>query len=99
MWFDFKGFFLGEWLFILVLDGFIGKELYVIDDLGIMLLKDINEGEGDFNFRDFILYNNKVYFIVGDVDNGVEVWLMDGMFEGIMLVIDVVLGFGSSYLL
>ncbi len=95
--FDSKGFPLGERLLISASDGSTGKELYVIDDSGITLLKDINEGEGDSNPRDFTLYNNKVYFIAGDVDNGVEVWSTDGTPEGTMLAIDVVSGSGSSY--
>ena len=62
----------------------------------IVLVKDINPGEGGSSPRQFIKFNEKLYFSASDGVNGSELWVSDGTSEGTVLVKDINPGSNSS---
>jgi ELWxxDGT repeat protein len=80
-------------------NGINDKELWVSDGTtaGTRLLKDINPNQddvqnnliGDSFPRDFIEFNNKLYFSANDGVNGRELWVTDGTTNGTQLVKDI----------
>lgn len=94
--FNYKGINLGDQILLPASDGNTGEELYVLNSEGISLLKDINEGAADSDPKGFTFYNDKVYFIAGNAENGREIWSTDGTKDGTTLAIEVVEGTGST---
>ena len=78
-------------------DGENGDELWKSDGTtgGTNLVKDINPGVSDdgsaydSNPRDFIEFNDKLYFAANDGENGKELWVTDGTTEGTQLAVDI----------
>ena len=82
-------------------DGENGRELWVSDGTieGTQLLIDINTGEPYYTRgpsypassspRDFIEFNDKLYFTADDGENGRELWVSDGTTAGTQLVADI----------
>lgn len=77
-------------------------EVWVSDGTtsGTVMLKDINPGEASsihVNFyRNFMEYNNKLYFAATDGVHGFELWSTDGTADGTQMVKDIVAGTDSS---
>ncbi len=89
-------------------DGKTGDELWVSDGTteGTQLLADIrrdtriNGSAYGSAPRDFIEFNNKLYFTANNRQNGHELWVSDGTTAGTQLVKDIALGandFGYGY--
>ena len=79
-------------------DGENGEELWVSDGTreGTQLVADINPGSSNYSNsysssypRNFIEFNNKLYFSANDGDNNQELWVSDGTREGTQLVADI----------
>ena len=82
-------------------DGENGRELWVSDGTseGTELVADINPGsDGSYNYSfssgGFIEFNEKLYFLADDGENGDELWVSDGTSEGTELVADINPGSG-----
>ncbi|MFD2726723.1 ELWxxDGT repeat protein [Hyunsoonleella rubra] len=75
-----------------------GVQFYVTDGTGAgtQMVKRINSS-GDAFPRDYIVYNNLIYFTAEDGVNGRELWVSDGTNAGTQLVQDLYSGpIGSS---
>ena len=78
-----------------------GTELFVSDGTaeGTKLLVDLNPGaEGSFSnrfLRNFVEFNNKLYFAADNGENGSEIFVSDGTAEGTELLVDLRPGFRS----
>lgn len=75
-----------------------GVQFYVTDgtSAGTQMVKRINSS-GDAFPRDYIVYNNLIYFTAEDGINGRELWVSDGTNAGTQLVQDLYSGpIGSS---
>ena len=80
-------------------DGENGEELWVSDGTseGTQMLLDINPNVVsdyyDFAFssyaKDFIEFNDKLYFSADDGENGKELWVSDGTAEGTQMLLDI----------
>ncbi len=55
----------------------------------IQLVKDINPGPLASNSKQFINFNNKLYFTAQDLAHGNEFWSTDGTFFGTQMALDV----------
>jgi ELWxxDGT repeat protein len=90
-------------------DGENGRELWVSDGTedGTQLLKDINPGSSEDYFGEispnssnpsnFTEFNNKLYFIADDGENGGELWVSDGTENGTQLLKDINPGSSENY--
>lgn len=74
-----------------------GYELWRYKDGEMKLVKDIFKGtEGSYP-RDFVLFNNQMFFAAQDSSLGSELWKTDGTSEGTVLLKDINPGFlGAS---
>ena len=74
----------------------LGYELWKTNGTaaGTVQVKDINPG-GSSNPNNFVIMNNKLYFVAADGTNGREIWTTDGTSAGTFMVADVNVG-GSS---
>ena len=78
-------------------DGENGEELWVSDGTtsGTQLLKDLNpeiRDSGDAygsRAREFVEFNDRLYFSAEDNENGRELWVTDGTTSGTQLVADI----------
>jgi len=61
-----------------------------------VLVKDINPGPGDSSARNFVEFEEKLFFSASDGMNGPELWMTNGTAAGTLLVKDINLGSGSS---
>jgi len=77
--------YLDDKVYVTFNDASIGKEIWVIDEVGISLFKDFWKGKQSSNpsFRGVI--NNELLFEVTD-ETGRKLWKTDGTVEGIKLV-------------
>lgn len=66
------------------------NELWKTDgtSAGTVLVKEINTFSGS-NPTEFVVYNNKLYFVADDGTNGEELWSTDGTEGGTTLVTDI----------
>lgn len=77
-------------------------EVWVSDGTasGTVMFKDINPGEESgihVNYhRNFIEYNNKLYFAANDGVHGFELWSTDGTADGTQMVKDIYVGTNDS---
>ncbi|MBW4535958.1 MAG: hypothetical protein KME09_18640 [Pleurocapsa minor HA4230-MV1] len=89
-------------------DGENGNELFVSDGTaeGTQLFADIYPGENDLGYnnssspRDFVEFNDHLYFVANDGENGYELFVTDGTTEGTQLVADIYPGkdsYGYNY--
>lgn len=65
-----------------------GKELGVVSNGQLSLLKDLYPGEEDGDPRFLTEYNGLVYFSANDDVNGSAIWTTDGTSEGTVMVYD-----------
>ena len=71
----------------------LGYELWKTNgtSAGTVLVKDINPG-GSSNPDNFVILNNKLYFVAADGTNGREIWTTDGTSSGTVMAADVNVG-------
>jgi len=69
-----------------------GEELGVLNNGELSILKDINPGSESSYPRDFVYFNDKIYFSAFDEINGGSIWMTDGTEENT----DVFLSFGVN---
>jgi ELWxxDGT repeat protein len=74
-----------------------GRELWVYDDAGIHMVKDINpDGHGNLSGGFFTGFRGKLVFSAGVPSTGVELWVSDGTDAGTKMVKDIWPGIISS---
>ncbi len=73
-----------------------GSELWVLDESGVRLLKDIHPG-GSSSPLHFLRVGESVFFIALDGVHGQELWKTDGTTAGTVLVRDIRAGSSHSY--
>ncbi|QJE95458.1 ELWxxDGT repeat protein [Luteolibacter luteus] len=66
-----------------------GHELWISDDKGTRLLKDIYPGPASSEIERFLTLNEVVYFTADDGIHGKELWRTDGTPEGTRLHLDL----------
>ncbi|MEO8149961.1 MAG: T9SS type A sorting domain-containing protein [Bacteroidia bacterium] len=64
---------------------------------GTVRVKDINPGVEGSNPRDFVVFNNQLFFLAYTVANGKEIWKTDGSSAGTVMVKDVYPGTNSGF--
>lgn len=70
-----------------------GRELWVYDDGGIHMVKDINpDGHGNLSGGFFTGFRDKLVFSAGVPSTGVELWVSDGTEAGTKMVKDLLPG-------
>ena len=65
----------------------VGREVFVVKNDSVSLLKDISEGPGGSNPGGFFNFKNEIYFFAAH-NNKLEIWKTDGTEEGTVSVID-----------
>lgn len=77
----------------------MGKELYISDGTasGTFLLKNINTSSIGSDPKNFIEFNNKVYFTADNGTDGLELWETDGTEVNTKMVADLHLGNNPSF--
>ena len=74
-----------------------GRELWVYDETGIHMVKDINpDGHGNLSGGFFTGFRDKLVFSAGVASTGVELWVSDGTEQGTKMVKDIWPGIISS---
>ena len=96
-----------EQLYFSASSGENGRELFVSDGTaeGTQLLVDLRPGESNYGYsyssspRDFVEFNDRLYFSADDGENGRELFISDGTAEGTQLLFDLNPGesYGYSY--
>ncbi len=67
-----------------------GRELWVYDDSGIHMVKDINpDGHGNLSGGFFTGFRGKLVFSAGVPSTGVELWVSDGTDAGTKMIKDI----------
>jgi len=67
-----------------------GRELWVYDDNGIHMVRDINpDGHGNLSGGFFTGFKNKLVFSAGVTSTGVELWVSDGTESGTKIIKDI----------
>src|SRR5439155_25333606 len=81
----------GNTLFFTAADELHGRELWKSDGTtaGTVLVKDINPGPQDTQFRELANVNGKLFFSASDSAHGQELWMSDGTDTGTVLVKDI----------
>ena len=75
-----------------------GRELWVLDDSGIRMVKDINpDGHGGLAGGFFTEFKGKVVFSANPPASGQEVWVSDGTEAGTKIIKDLNPGPASSF--
>lgn len=90
-------------LYFVADDGITGRELWVTDGTpaGTQIVKDINAGHA-FNLKnnttplEFVVFNDKLYFMAEKDTMGFELWSSDGTASGTQMVKDIYEGEWSS---
>lgn len=74
-----------------------GRELWVFDNTGIHMVRDINpDGHGNLSGGFFTGFKNKLVFSAGVPSTGVELWVSDGTEPGTRIVKDIWPGITGS---
>lgn len=75
-----------------------GRELWVLDDSGIHMAKDINpDGHGGLAGAFFTEFKGKLVFSANPPASGQEVWVSDGTSNGTKIIKDLNPGLASSF--
>ncbi len=75
-----------------------GRELWVLDDSGIRMVKDINpDGHGGLAGGFFTEFKGKLVFTANPPASGQEVWVSDGTTNGTKIIKDLNPGQASSF--
>ena len=77
-------------------DGQTGKEVYVLENNTLSLLKDITPGTASSQPQYLTVLGDKVYFVASDSAYGREIWVTDGTSDGTAIAYDLSPGTGSS---
>jgi ELWxxDGT repeat protein len=82
-------------------DGSNGDELWVTDGTfgGTCMFKDINPDytiDSSSYPKDFTIFNDRLYFNANNGENGEELWVTDGTFDGTYMIKDINLGSEGS---
>ena len=74
------------------------RELYITDGtaFGTTMVKDINPGSPGSNPRNFVPFNNKIFFQATTTNEGTEMWSTDGTAAGTTLLLDLNAGVASG---
>jgi ELWxxDGT repeat protein len=84
-----KAYPLGDLYIMTVIDSAAGEELGAFENGELRLLKDINAGSGDANLRDFVYFNDLLYFVATDESGQTSIWSTDGTETGTVSAISV----------
>jgi len=75
-----------------------GRELWVLDDTGVQMVKDINPaGHAGLAGAFFTQFNGKLVFSANIPASGQEVWISDGTANGTKIIRDLNPGAASSF--
>ncbi|MBK8567726.1 MAG: hypothetical protein IPN76_31500 [Saprospiraceae bacterium] len=80
---------MGNDFFIAANNGTQGLEPYVIKNGSLLLLNDIAAGSESSNPKEFVVFNDKVYFVSVNSEYGASIWSTDGTTAGTSLAIDL----------
>jgi ELWxxDGT repeat protein len=72
-----------------VVDPDFGVELGVFENGEVKLIKDINPGADDARPRDFVYFNDLIYFVANIGNGATGIWSTDGTEEGTNLAISI----------
>ena len=77
-------------------NGQTGKEIYVLENNTLSLVKDIATGVTGSQPQFLTVLDGKVYFVATDSAHGREIWVTDGTSDGTAIAYDLSPGTGSS---
>lgn len=87
---------IGNKTFLVADDGQTGKEVYVLENNTLSLLKDITPGTNSSQPAYLTALDDKVYFVATDSAYGREIWVTDGTPAGTTLAYDLSPGAASG---